>query len=203
MKCFLAAVFLTLCAATANAALITYDVNRTIGDGTVTGFIETDGTLGDLFAGNINDWSLTLTAPDPNNTGGVISGTISKSNGDSVSIIGPFNTTAVSATTTQLLYDFNFTHPQDPTGSIFMLFLGATSPNLNWCLETTLCNSDGEGSMEYISYIDTNGNNELLSSVNHTGEIVFATATVVPVPAAVWLFGSGLIGLVGFARRKR
>lgn len=26
--------------------------------------------------------------------------------------------------------------------------------------------------------------------------------TVVPVPAAVWLFGSGLIGLVGIARRK-
>jgi len=27
--------------------------------------------------------------------------------------------------------------------------------------------------------------------------------TVVPVPAAVWLFGSGLIGLIGFARRKK
>lgn len=28
------------------------------------------------------------------------------------------------------------------------------------------------------------------------------TATVVPVPAAVWLLGSGLLGLVGVARRK-
>lgn len=28
-------------------------------------------------------------------------------------------------------------------------------------------------------------------------------AGVVPVPAAVWLFGSGLIGLIGIARRKR
>ena len=27
--------------------------------------------------------------------------------------------------------------------------------------------------------------------------------TVVPVPAAVWLFGSGLIGLIGLARRKK
>ena len=27
--------------------------------------------------------------------------------------------------------------------------------------------------------------------------------TVVPVPAAVWLFGSGLLGLIGIARRKR
>ena len=28
------------------------------------------------------------------------------------------------------------------------------------------------------------------------------TVSAVPVPAAVWLFGSGLIGLVGFARRR-
>ena len=28
-------------------------------------------------------------------------------------------------------------------------------------------------------------------------------ASVVPVPAAVWLFGSGLIGLIGIARRNR
>ena len=30
----------------------------------------------------------------------------------------------------------------------------------------------------------------------------FAGSTVVPVPAAVWLFGSGLVGLAGFARFK-
>jgi len=29
------------------------------------------------------------------------------------------------------------------------------------------------------------------------------TVTPVPVPAAVWLFGSGLLGLVGMARRKK
>lgn len=32
-----------------------------------------------------------------------------------------------------------------------------------------------------------------------TGSVVGA----VPIPAAVWLFGSGLIGLVGFAKRKK
>lgn len=30
-----------------------------------------------------------------------------------------------------------------------------------------------------------------------------SSATVVPVPATVWLFGSGLLGLVGIARRKK
>jgi hypothetical protein len=30
-----------------------------------------------------------------------------------------------------------------------------------------------------------------------------ATPAAVPVPAAVWLFGSGLMGLVGIARRRK
>jgi len=33
-------------------------------------------------------------------------------------------------------------------------------------------------------------------------DVTYVGGTVVPVPAAVWLFGSGLIGLVGVARRK-
>lgn len=32
---------------------------------------------------------------------------------------------------------------------------------------------------------------------------VYADWSVVPVPAAVWLFGSGLLGLIGIARRKK
>lgn len=34
----------------------------------------------------------------------------------------------------------------------------------------------------------------------HAGDV---GASAVPVPAAVWLFGSGLLGLIGFARRKK
>ena len=34
------------------------------------------------------------------------------------------------------------------------------------------------------------------------GAVNVSAVTTVPVPAAVWLFGSGLIGLAGFARRK-
>ena len=32
--------------------------------------------------------------------------------------------------------------------------------------------------------------------------VVFSPVSAVPVPAAVWLFGSGLLGLIGFAKRK-
>jgi len=36
-----------------------------------------------------------------------------------------------------------------------------------------------------------------------TGTWTSYTVSAVPVPAAVWLFGSGLLGLVGVARRRR
>jgi hypothetical protein len=186
MKCFLAAVFLTLCAATANAASIVYDVDRTIGDGTVTGYITTNGdTEGFLTQDEIEDWSLTLT-PDTGETGTLTSSPVNSN----VFIFG----TAVTATATELSYDFT---PTDTT--TFMLFSGL---NLFWCLETTGCNDapdlsehigSGTVATQSVDYSDFTGENSL----------VFATATVVPVPAAVWLFGSGLIGLAGFARRKR
>lgn len=35
-----------------------------------------------------------------------------------------------------------------------------------------------------------------------TGQLTL-TVSAVPVPAAVWLFGSGLLGLVGYSKRKR
>ena len=36
-----------------------------------------------------------------------------------------------------------------------------------------------------------------------TGSGFVTAAPAVPVPTSIWLFGSGLIGLVGFARRKK
>jgi hypothetical protein len=44
----------------ASAAPVTYVVNRAIGAGSVTGFIETDGSMGVLSAANFVDWNLVL-----------------------------------------------------------------------------------------------------------------------------------------------
>jgi hypothetical protein len=82
-----------------SASPITYSVNRTVGIGSVTGSIQTDGTLGVLTAASITDWDLHLT--DGTNTfelTGPLSGN------DSVVFI---QGTDVSATATQLLYNFS------------------------------------------------------------------------------------------------
>ena len=42
-----------------------------------------------------------------------------------------------------------------------------------------------------------------VTGVQNMDSIIDNITAVVPVPAAVWLFGSGLLGLVGIARRKK
>lgn len=49
-------------------------------------------------------------------------------------------------------------------------------------------------------YIDF-GNNAFRIFFENEGETLAVDVGIVPVPAAVWLFGSGLIGLAGMARR--
>ena len=53
----------------------------------------------------------------------------------------------------------------------------------------------GEGTYLAASHFITTGPNG--------DDSAWVGAGVIPVPAAVWLFGSGLIGLVGVARRKK
>ena len=54
--------------------------------------------------------------------------------------------------------------------------------------------TDGDGVLDTAYNYDENGN---------LVEIANLATSAVPVPAAVWLFGSGLIGLLGLMKRKR
>jgi hypothetical protein len=58
----------------------------------------------------------------------------------------------------------------------------------------------GTGTLWKAGYTETNANWSF--SAETASNYSMHIATVVPVPAAVWLFGSGLIGLAGIARRK-
>ena len=54
-----------------------------------------------------------------------------------------------------------------------------------------------------LGWSSTDANPPLWNEDDSTGRIgSFLVTTVVPVPSAVWLFGSGLLGLIGLARRK-
>ncbi|MGB5718875.1 MAG: VPLPA-CTERM sorting domain-containing protein [Gammaproteobacteria bacterium] len=61
-----------------------------------------------------------------------------------------------------------------------------------------------DGLIAGINIIEFEWVNIPFTSANPTHvRVEFSGYSVVPVPAAVWLFGSGLLGLVGMARRKK
>jgi hypothetical protein len=169
----------------AGAASIVYDVNRTINAGTVTGFVQTDGTIGTLGSTNITDWTLTLTAP--NLLGG---------SPDVIDFVGGqtfLSGSATTATLTQLLFDF--------IGTGIFLLQGAN--NNFWCLETGGCTTAGAG--EHIGQ-GIQGNNVAQTAI-HSGPIVVGSVTtaVAPVPEpeiyAMMGLGLGVLGWIG--RRKK
>ena len=61
--------------------------------------------------------------------------------------------------------------------------------------------SGSNGAPLQVLRTDSNGNSYTVAFDFATGDLVFTTAAV-PVPAAVWLFGSAIAGLIGFSRRS-
>jgi len=92
-------------------------------------------------------------------------------------------------------------------------YFGPGTGNVNFLFETDPVGVDPTGNMDdsVFFFLDTDalfydqsGQFDLLCAGTgcvSSGYNTFAPSAV-PVPAAVWLFGSGLIGLLGIARRK-
>ena len=134
MKILLTTLCLTLWAATANAAFI-YHIDRSIGEGTdlagtVTGFIETDGTIGTLSKGNILGWSITLAS---SNLVGLSETFKSEDDSGNLFLQGD----AVSADSTALWYDFDL----EPSLSNYLLIQSNSGTQNFWCLETNNCSN--------------------------------------------------------------
>jgi len=90
------------------------------------------------------------------------------------------------------VFDFVFSDIGFDGEWIFTPPIGAQGVgDLNYCLSSTLqyeettCTDSYSGAQTTALFLDT------------------TSVTVVPVPAAVWLFASGLVGLIGVSRRKR
>jgi hypothetical protein len=165
----------TLLSSTTVAANIFYDINRTIGSNEIAGYIETDGTLGTIGGTAVVDWNLDLFG-----FFGPTMETMNPSNSELIFFGDGFNATA-----TELIYDFN---QLDSIGFI-------SDTGSKWCLGGVDANSSSP-STEVLQ----------ISLVTETeprvGSEVIGIASV-PIPAAAWLFGSGLLGLVCVAKRKK
>ncbi|WNM56542.1 hypothetical protein [Candidatus Nitrospira allomarina] len=104
------------------ALAITYNVNRVIdGKGTVSGFIETDGTIGPLLVANFIDWNLRV------NDGSHIFNLLGPKSGANSTIIVTGNTTRAST------QDIQFDCSGDQA-RIQIINPSATSPENGWAL---------------------------------------------------------------------
>ena len=104
-----------------------------------------------------------------------------------------------------LVYEVAYNQKNVGTDSLFLNEADGDNANLSGSF-SFLLNSGDEfyvvGSMEaYTENGYADAWNTL--SMNFQDDIGLVAVSAVPVPAAVWLFASGLIGLVGVARTKR
>jgi len=110
--------------------------------------------------------------------------------------------------------DFLLTATYDSNNGTDYFFTNGTvnaGPYLNTTFNSLAMSVDPFGLTATFTADFTNGGSILGSffitgslDSDFTGDVLIAKAgPVVPIPAAVWLFGSGLLGLVAVARRRR
>lgn len=150
---------------------------------TVVGTLDTSVPSGMLNSGATpffgHAWTGTLVYGLDNTTTGTITGAFSYSMASGASATGS--------------YSFSLAPGQSAMGILFTWKIHTGIPVLN------IVNADGSG-------VDIDGDGTL-GTIMQNGPFAgtpvgFSGQAVVPVPAAVWLMGSGLLGLVGVARRR-
>lgn len=95
------------------------------------------------------------------------------------------------------------------------LFNDGSSPNLSETLEFTVLAGESfgiyaelsagsfQGTADAFNTLSLGFDPVLSGSLADINPIEIPTMSVVPLPAGVWLFGTALIGLIGFTKRKR
>jgi hypothetical protein len=165
-----------------SAGPITYSVDRTVGTGTVTGFIETDGTLGVLSAANIVDWNISLVVgADHYDLFGPLSGNNSTAYVQGVDL---------TANPTQILFNFGGTD----LGFFLLQYGVGVHDGYHYYCDANyngICLPGETDSPEYY----TNG-----QTVDRSGNIVIAGEATTPEPSTYALVLSG-VGLLAPKRK--
>jgi len=180
-----------LCAPTAlRAGDITYTVDETVGGGSVTGFITTDGTIGTLGTSDIVNWNLVLN--DGTNPTFDLNGTNSQEQ-----VIG----SDLTATATQLLFNFGGTD-----GGNFDI----ESPFLPFGNGPVICYEANSQFCQNGTPVPP-GNSIVLETLSPETDFVYTAgltgtqaigSVATPEPGSLMLLGTGLISFAGLRRRK-
>jgi hypothetical protein len=161
------------------AANITYLIDQTVGAGGVTGDIVTDGTTGVLAEGDILGYNLTLN--DGMDTDEL-----------TVPFFFPFSGSDLSATPTQLLFNFSGTD-----GGVVDFADGSLDFQLALC--TVSCFSEpGAGETIHFFPPSTAVVDSQFTSVSGT-EVIGNASSSIPEPSSLALLGVG-VAVLGFRR---
>ncbi|HML18250.1 MAG TPA: PEP-CTERM sorting domain-containing protein [Bryobacteraceae bacterium] len=184
--CSKALLCICLGAALGTAAPVTFNVNLTIGSGSVTGTIETDGTIGTLAQSDILNWDLLL------NDGVSTFTLLGPLSGNNSAI--DFAGTDLSETSTQLLFNFS-----GSIGGFLLQNPGIGSGKNYFCAQTAgsgLCIS-GSGEGVEVNSEDT----EQITDLSGSQVIGSLSGSTVPEPSTLGLLGVGALTLL--LRRKQ
>jgi hypothetical protein len=174
------------------AGPIVYTVNQSVGAGSVTGTITTDGTIGNLDVSNFVAWNLLLSIPGQSfaldQTNSVV---LSYQSG----FYGPANND-VTATAQNILFNFDGTD-----GGYLGFQQGPYSGAHYWCSATITQGFDCAAGGQTIAPISVFSAYEFQA---FRGNVVLATAAgSVPEPASWAMMLAGFATLGAAARRRR
>lgn len=135
---------------------------------------------------------------DGNNASPIDEGVVTNAFGDYAGTLGIF-------------VDFNdfVFNPLTPNTPLWAFTSGMTNYSFSMSVISIVSQTsntislEGTGIASVTGFDDTSGVFSLTLNQNGQAFSFSSSASVVPVPTAVWLFGSGLLGLVGIARRKK
>ncbi len=175
----------TLLATTA-AQATTYNFSRTVGsDGQISGYFQTDGTIGDLSRSQIVDFEIILQDNDVN--GGLASVASSALNSP---LYFAFEPGALFASATDLFFDF---------GSNGIFFTYTTSGDF-WCLAGFGNGGCFVDNAEVLGYSDMT--NHYAEQTGYAGVTSIASVASVPLPASLPLLVAAFGGIAVLGRRK-